>query len=145
MDELEDMLLELWRRVRKASHQMRRSQGLGMEHYLVLKDLARHGPRSVGELAERMGIASSSMTVASQHLEARGLVRRQRRTEDERVVDVILTDAGRDVVHAWWAAQRHALSSLLLKLEPTERQVLQSLLQRMLDEETSPSHEPDHE
>ncbi len=52
------------------------------------------GPRRISELASLEGLAQPSTTLLVKRLEERGLVRRERQTDDERVVLVWLTDAG---------------------------------------------------
>ena len=53
------------------------------------------GPRRIGELAELEGLAQPTTTLLVKRLEERGLVRRERQADDQRVVLVSLTDAGR--------------------------------------------------
>jgi DNA-binding MarR family transcriptional regulator len=52
------------------------------------------GPRRITELAELEGLAQPTMTLLIKHLEQQGLVRRERRSEDGRVVLVDLTELG---------------------------------------------------
>ena len=54
----------------------------------------RDGPRRITDLAEFEGLAQPTMTLLVKRLEERGLVRRERQTDDQRVVLVWLTDAG---------------------------------------------------
>ena len=58
----------------------------------VLSTLA--APRRITELAELESLAQPTMTLLVQRLEQRGWVRRERRSDDGRVVLVSLTDAG---------------------------------------------------
>lgn len=51
-------------------------------------------PRRITELAELESLAQPTMTLLVQRLEQRGWVRRERRSDDGRVVLVSLTDAG---------------------------------------------------
>jgi DNA-binding MarR family transcriptional regulator len=53
------------------------------------------GPRRVTELAELEGLAQPTMTILIKQLEKHGLVKRERRSEDGRVVLVDLTESGR--------------------------------------------------
>src|SRR5205807_7301234 len=52
------------------------------------------GPRRITELAKFEGLAQPTMTSLVKQLEQRGLVRRDRQTDDGRVVLVHLTDIG---------------------------------------------------
>ena len=52
------------------------------------------GPRRITDLAQLEGLAQPTTTLLVKRLEERGLVRRERQTDDQRVVLVWLTDAG---------------------------------------------------
>jgi DNA-binding MarR family transcriptional regulator len=52
------------------------------------------GPRRITELAELEALAQPTMTILIKQLEQRGLVRRERRSDDGRVVLVDLTERG---------------------------------------------------
>lgn len=54
----------------------------------------RDGPRRITELAEHEGLAQPTTTLLVKRLEELGLVRRQRRADDGRVVLVSLEPAG---------------------------------------------------
>src|SRR5260370_19792883 len=53
------------------------------------------GPRRITELAELEGLAQPTMTILIKQLEQQGLVKRERRSDDGRVVLVDLTESGR--------------------------------------------------
>src|ERR1700722_19227556 len=59
----------------------------------LLSTLSR-GPQRITTLAELEGLAQPTMTSVVKQLEQRGLVRRERQSDDGRVVLVKLTDAG---------------------------------------------------
>jgi DNA-binding MarR family transcriptional regulator len=61
---------------------------------LALLLLQRHGERTMSELAEALGAPLSTATGIGERLARRGLVQRQRRPEDRRVVVVRLTRKG---------------------------------------------------
>ncbi|MET0969016.1 MAG: MarR family transcriptional regulator [Tardiphaga sp.] len=62
--------------------------------YLVLSTLWEGGAHSVGGIAERLALESSTVTPLVKRLEQAGFVTRKRNTEDERQVDVSLTTTG---------------------------------------------------
>ncbi len=64
--------------------------------YLALVVLAT-GERSVGELGDDLALDSGTLSPLLRRLDDRGFVRRRRDADDERIVRVSLTDAGRDV------------------------------------------------
>ncbi|WP_242150271.1 MarR family winged helix-turn-helix transcriptional regulator [Sphingomonas sp. BAUL-RG-20F-R05-02] len=71
--------------------------GLGLTYpqYLVLNVLWEHGTETVGGIAERLALESSTITPLVKRLEQAGLVERRRNPADERQVVVSPTDAGR--------------------------------------------------
>jgi DNA-binding MarR family transcriptional regulator len=69
--------------------------GLTYPQYLVLLVLWEASPRRVRDLADALQLDSGTLSPLLKRLEAGGLVTRARAEEDERVVRVALTDAGR--------------------------------------------------
>lgn len=62
----------------------------------LLYRLSEADGRSQQELADLMHIRSSTMTVMLSRVEALGLIERQRDQQDQRIVRIFLTDAGRE-------------------------------------------------
>lgn len=69
--------------------------GLTYPQYLVLNVLWRDDQQSVGAIADRLGLESSTLTPLLKRLEGAGLVHRARNPENERQVVVELTEKGR--------------------------------------------------
>lgn len=63
--------------------------------YLVLITLWEQQPRTVKELGEILFLDSGTLSPLLRRLEARGFVSRARSLDDERVVEISLTDDGR--------------------------------------------------
>lgn len=68
--------------------------GITYPQYLVLHALWEEDGRSVGAIAERLALESSTVTPLVKRMEAAGLVTRRRNPLDERQVQVFLTAAG---------------------------------------------------
>lgn len=70
---------------------------LGLTHpqYLVMLALWESAPRSLGALAAELAMESATLSPLVKRLEAQGRVVRARRADDERVLDIDLTDEGR--------------------------------------------------
>lgn len=70
---------------------------LGLTHpqYLVMLALWDQAPRSLGELADELAMDPATLSPLVKRLEAQGRVSRSRRADDERVLDIGLTEAGR--------------------------------------------------
>lgn len=69
--------------------------GITYPQYLVLNTLWEEDGRTVGSIAERLSLESSTVTPLIKRLEASSLVTRQRQSGDERRVSVSLTARGR--------------------------------------------------
>jgi DNA-binding MarR family transcriptional regulator len=72
--------------------------GLTYPQYLVLNILWREDGQTVGRIAERLALESSTLTPLLKRLEAADLVQRTRNPKDERQVIVALTPAGRELL-----------------------------------------------
>jgi MarR family transcriptional regulator, organic hydroperoxide resistance regulator len=70
---------------------------LGLTHpqYLVLLALWERSPRSLGELAAELAMEPATLSPLIKRLEAQGRVSRTRNADDERVLDIALTEQGR--------------------------------------------------
>ncbi|MFL2001670.1 MULTISPECIES: MarR family winged helix-turn-helix transcriptional regulator [unclassified Microbacterium] len=71
--------------------------GLTYPQYLVLVTLWTDGPRTVGELGQTLDLDSGTLSPLLRRLERAGTVTRTRRSDDERVVEVSLTELGLDL------------------------------------------------
>ncbi|MCK6519978.1 MarR family transcriptional regulator [Myxococcota bacterium] len=75
--------------------------GLTYPQYLTLLVLWEDDGQRVSALGDRLHLDSATLTPLLKRLEAQGLVRRSRSAQDERVVEVSLTEAG-------WALRERA-------------------------------------
>ncbi|MFB7511063.1 MarR family winged helix-turn-helix transcriptional regulator, partial [Streptomyces broussonetiae] len=71
--------------------------GLTYPQYLVMLVLWEQDSVSVRDLGNALQLESSTLSPLLKRLEAGGLIRRERRAEDERSVAVRLTQAGADL------------------------------------------------
>ena len=69
--------------------------GITYPQYLVLHALWEQDARTIGAIAERLALESSTVTPLVKRLEVAGHVTRQRNPDDERQVRVLLTASGR--------------------------------------------------
>jgi DNA-binding MarR family transcriptional regulator len=74
------------------------------------------GPRRITELAELEGLAQPTMTILIKQLEREGLVQRERRSDDGRVVLVDLTESGRVALEAYRERVRKAIGEYLAEI-----------------------------
>ena len=71
--------------------------GVTYPQYLVLMVLWERGTASVRDLGEALGMDYGTLSPIIKRLERDGFVERRRRPTDERIVDVSLTTAGREL------------------------------------------------
>jgi DNA-binding MarR family transcriptional regulator len=69
--------------------------GITYPQYLVLSALWETDGRTIGEIAERLALESSTITPLVKRLETAGFLGRTRNLDDERQVNVSLTAKGR--------------------------------------------------
>ncbi len=81
--------------INRAYKPMLDEMGITYPQYLVLNALAETDGMSVGSIAHRLALESSTITPLVKRMELAGLVTRQRSQTDERQVQVDLTSAGR--------------------------------------------------
>jgi DNA-binding MarR family transcriptional regulator len=105
---------------------------LRLPHAAILAALSDFGPLAQYELADCLDVQRSHLVGHVDLLEQRGLVQRERDTEDRRRQNVALTKSGRAL---WQRLQRVAEVSqaqFLDVLSDSERQTLLTLLSRVL-------------
>ncbi|MBQ8304739.1 MAG: MarR family transcriptional regulator [Blautia sp.] len=104
--------------------------GLTYTQYIVLLVLWEEAPVTVGELGRRLFLDNGTLTPLLKKLEERGLVERKRSREDERVVQVFLTEEGRSLRDE--AVSIPAKVGGCIRLDPQEAAALYTLLYKML-------------
>lgn len=129
-ESLVDELIAVLRELRQLTNPVRRGE-ITAQQYWLLRLLHRDGPMRVSLLAAQLGIGQSAATTACQRLARQGLLTRTRATDDERVVLLALTEAGRKRVEDWLYARRAILSQVLEPLTPSEQQELAASLHRL--------------
>ncbi|MGZ6585681.1 MAG: MarR family winged helix-turn-helix transcriptional regulator [Solirubrobacteraceae bacterium] len=90
------------------------------QHRLLVL-LAAHGPQSVGQIAEQLGVNPSNASRHCDRLQRLDLVRRSRSADDGRVVEIGLTEAGRRLLDAVTAHRREALAAVVHRVPAAER------------------------
>lgn len=100
--------------------------------WLPLFKLVMQEGDTVACLARELDIDPGAMTRSLDRLEAKGLVRRERSTEDRRVVRIVLTDDGREVARKVPTLLAGVLNGHLRGFSEGEWQQLLQFLNRML-------------
>ena len=99
---------------------------LGQVRLLIL--LRAEGRLPMGRIAQIFDLSPAASTGFVQRVERHGLVQRQHRSDDRRVVDCVLTDAGRHLLEDLSGIRLGAIRQALSVLQPSELAVLQQSL-----------------
>ena len=129
-EHISDLLLVLWQRWRSASPVKRGA--ITREQYWVLRTLSERGKMKIKDIASAIGCTPGSASVAVKRLERAGLVRRERREKDERVVTVTLAKRGAKKLDSWKGEQLVSMSALFESLSVKEKQALSDILEKAL-------------
>lgn len=105
--------------------------GVTYSQYLVLLVLWEHKERTVKELGEALFLDSGTLTPLLKRMQAAGFVHRVRSTEDERKVNITLTDKGWELKEQ--AVQMPASMSQQVCLTGDEFQSLLNQFKNLLD------------
>lgn len=84
------------------------------------------------ELARLAGVDTSAMTRTLDRLEAKGLLRRTRSSEDRRIIKIELTETGKEKGHQIPPCVDRVLDQHLRGFSPDEVALLRHMLRRML-------------
>jgi DNA-binding MarR family transcriptional regulator len=82
--------------------------------------LLREGPQPMGRIAEVFDLSSTASTGFVQRVERHGLVARHHRSDDRRVVECALTDAGRAFTEELAGLRLDAMRRTFSVLDPDE-------------------------
>jgi len=120
------------RQITKLYRPMLERLGVTYPQYLVLLVLFEEESVTVKALGERLYLDSGTLTPMLKRMEEHGLVKRQRSTKDERVVEVTLTEKGRDIEKQAEEIPKRFSKEVLL--EQDEFDELKRLLTKILDQ-----------
>ena len=119
-DQLENRLSRLFR-----------ERGLTLSRFNVLRSLIlANRPLTCGEIGERMIQLVPAITSLVDHLEKQGLVKRDRCTEDRRIVYVSVTEKGKMLADETMEPLVELEKQLLKRLNKSELQTLVELLEK---------------
>jgi MarR family transcriptional regulator, organic hydroperoxide resistance regulator len=141
LDAFNDSLDEFMRAIRRARGRLMAEHGngeLSLSQYQLLDPVERaDAPLPVGEVAVGAGISAPTATRMLDNLEREGLVVRERREGDRRLVHVRITAQGRKAVKAkreGMAVRREQVFSSLPRAERAQAARLLSRLAAAVDE-----------
>ena len=95
--------------------------------------LSQQGPQSIGQIAERFGVTMTAASQFADRVERQGLAERHHRSDDRRVVELRLTEAGSALVAGMLGMQRDVLRDLFSVFTPAELEQLERLVRTMVE------------
>lgn len=136
MESIEQVLIALRRVIRATdlySKHLAKTSGLTAPQILLLQAIRDRGQVTIGELAEEISLSQATVTTIIDRLEKRGLVYRQRSTEDKRKVHAFLTEKAHQVLQdAPMPLQEH-FARQFDALQNWEQNMIVSSLQRIAE------------
>ncbi|MCU7616009.1 MarR family transcriptional regulator [Chryseobacterium sp. PBS4-4] len=107
--------------------------GITYSQYLVMMILWEKDGLTVNQIGEKLYLDSGTLTPLLKRLESKGFIIRKRKKEDERVVEVFLDDAGRNLQEKACEIPRKMQEKLnlstedLLELKETVQKILNKI------------------
>jgi DNA-binding MarR family transcriptional regulator len=99
--------------------------------------LGRHGPSPMSRIAEWLGVGLPTASGVIERVERHGLVVRQHRVDDRRVVDCQLTDAGRRLIDQIYGMRLETMRQFLGVLKEAELAQMAGLLRTVVERSRS--------
>jgi DNA-binding MarR family transcriptional regulator len=134
-DPLEDEIVSALRRIVRAidlqSRRMVEQCGLTSPQIVVLREASRIESASIGTLARAATLGQPTVSGIVDRLEAQGLVRRERSTQDRRSSVVNVTPKGARALKKAPSLLQDRFRAELARLEDWERTQILALLQRL--------------
>lgn len=109
------------------------SDACGGEFFALSLLLLRDEPSCPSELSRSMGVSSARIAALLKHLEQKGWISRSADEHDERRVNVLLTDAGRELINSRRRDAIERVSAALRELGEEDAHEYVRLQQKMLD------------
>jgi DNA-binding MarR family transcriptional regulator len=99
----------------------RRPEGIPEAQIKLVVHLALHGPQTMSDVAEGLGVTTPAVTGLVDKLEKHGMVERLRDSQDRRVVRVRLAPRAQMMAEQRLARSRRQIRSVLATLSPEEQ------------------------
>jgi MarR family transcriptional regulator, organic hydroperoxide resistance regulator len=104
---------------------------IGHRSLRALHYIAVHEQSTVQDIATYVGVAHNTASELIRRLVERGVVRKQRSTADERVVHVVVTDDGRQVLRDQTGLDRDKLAQCLSEMPPQDVELIHQAFQTL--------------
>ncbi|MFC3531344.1 MarR family winged helix-turn-helix transcriptional regulator [Vogesella facilis] len=122
----------VFRAAQQHSADIEKLLGISGAQAWLLVELRDNGPLKAGELAARMSIKPATLSNMLLRLEELGYLLRQRNARDMRIVEVVLSDTGRELISKADYAPRGWLPEALSRLSSQQLDELSTALCSLL-------------
>jgi MarR family 2-MHQ and catechol resistance regulon transcriptional repressor len=107
------------------------AQGLTAGQFGILEALLHLGPMCQRTLGEKLLRSGGNITLVIDNLEKHGLVRRERQTDDRRMIVVHLTANGLRLIKRVFPEHAKAITREMSRLQPNEQEDLRRLCRKL--------------
>ncbi len=130
-------VMQALRRIMRAtdlySRRLATDYQLTVPQLICLHALLQEQPLNATSIAKRIHLSASTVVGILDRLEMKGLVKRERDSEDRRVVNVTVSEKGREVALKAPSPLEDRFSSVFERLPETEQEGIARSLQRIVD------------
>ena len=123
-DGLAEGIARLRRALRRGARVASPGNPLAVAHLELLSALDEHPGIRPGQLARQLHMRPNTVTTIVNALAAQGMISRSSTDGDRRAVELTITDAGQQAVHAWQATNAAVLHLALSTLPASQRRAL---------------------
>jgi len=121
VDQIMDQLAPLIARQRKALVQAGCYRQISSTHLHVLYMLVSRGAMPMSRLADQLQVSLPNVTGIIERMVEKRLVERTRPEDDRRIVQVRITDAGRDMLDQIDTVKRQEMANVICRLTPEQQ------------------------
>ncbi len=107
------------------------SFNLSSSQFAILEALYHLGTLAQVELAQKLLLSTGNITTVIQNLEKRDLVCRQRSADDQRYMQVSITDSGRALIASIFPSHVQGIVDIMNALTTEEQQTLAQLSRKL--------------
>ena len=123
-DGLAEGIARLRRALRRGARVASPGNSLAVAQLELLSALAEHPGARPGQLARLLHMRPNTVTTIVNALTAQGMISRSTPEGDRRAIELMITDAGQQAVHAWQATNAAVLHLALSTLPAAQRRAL---------------------
>ncbi len=115
------------------SRRLKNKAGLTAPQLVCLKYIMNNEPATITEIAKSIHLSNSTVLGIIDRLEAKNYIRRERSTEDRRLVNLILLEKGKTLLSGLSDELRNPLTLSLVRMSQPEREEVDRALRTITD------------